>query len=339
MNNKRRTLIVDRQFQFHLILEALLTAFLTINVIVIAMFLMLYGTVIPAELGLLLAITIAAIELVALSLILWITRRLSNRIAGPVYRICRTLEAVALGNLNARIQLRANDHFAEQARNINTALSQIQERIETLQNIARHYRDDPRDELAQQLDEQLRKYQATSSQASIADSAAGHEGDPELSDSPPEPSKPNIHDRGFTRLEILIVFLLISIVTLIGLPLYLDHSVRTKVAEGYMTAEPIMRALTKYHRDKGSFPTDHLQAEIEAGLRPPQEYRSSHVNTIRVLPDGGIEIMFDIPALGARNLLFITPHSTGSRSINWICDHQRPNSIRPKYARKLCPET
>ncbi len=61
---------------------------------------------------------------------------LSHRIAGPVYRLEKTLEEVATGNLSQRITLRKNDDLKELATSTNKMIRVLSGRIEGLRDDA-----------------------------------------------------------------------------------------------------------------------------------------------------------------------------------------------------------
>ena len=334
MENQRRTLIVDRQFQFQLILEVLLITFISINVVVIAIFLLGSGTMVPADTSLLLGVGIASVEIVALLVILWLARSLSNRIAGPVYRVCRTIEAVSNGDLTARVQLRERDHFGEQADNINKALTRIHDRVERLQGLARKLRENPSPDNVTRIERELLDFQTDSNpRAGTEPSGIDSATNPAAEE---DPTTGIQKTRGYTLVELLMVLLVISILALIGLPLYLDYSIRTQVSEGFVTVDPVKRALTEYHLETGSFPTDHLHATTAAGVNQPEDYSTPYVSTIEVQPNGVIEIIYDIPALGTRNLLYLEPRSNVAGAFSWVCNDQRPNTLRLKYRPQVC---
>ena len=67
---------------------------------------------------------------VATFVILYQALVLSNRVAGPSYRVRKTLEAVRAGDLSVRVNLREQDLLCEMADELNRTLEVLQRRIE-----------------------------------------------------------------------------------------------------------------------------------------------------------------------------------------------------------------
>lgn len=327
MSNKRTSLIIDKRFQFHHILHALLLTFIAINVVVIAMFTLMVGKI-DVEANLTLGISIAVIEVVALMGILWIARRSSNRIAGPVYRICRIMESVGNGDLTAQVQLRQHDNFREQGDNINLALGRLHDRIENIQMLSQQLREKPDAELAERLHNELAEFRTRSNT--------------------PESVSPNTKDaetnaghgrhsaaEGFTLIELMLIILVISILALIAIPLYQNYSIRAQISEGFLIADPVKRALMEYYLEKGSFPTDN----DEAAVGPPTDYKATYVDQIHVEPSGVIRVIYDITALGPKTDLLLHPRLESEGALSWDCNDDTeafavPLRFRPAVCRK-----
>lgn len=327
MENKRRTLIVDKPFQLQLVMEAVLITFVAINVIVIATFLMLFsGSVLPASTMLFIGITVASVEVIALTVIFWVARKSSNRIAGPVYRFCRTIEAIGEGDLSGTIQLRRKDYFAEQADVYNHSVTKLRDRIESARKLAKMQLDNPDPEIARRLYDELSEFRTRPEPVRPAEGDRGHSKNGDRVVSRPE------GQGGFTLIELMLGLLVLSILSVIALPLYLDYVVRTQVTEGFVLADPVKRTLTEIHLETGSFPADHNAS----GLPPPGDYKTNYVKAIEVQSNGFIEIVFDIPALGDNNLLYLEPRSNVEGAFGWNCDDDRPGTLQRRYRPNVC---
>ena len=131
MQNRRESIVVNKQFQHH---YALLFVACTV---VFSNLLIIIGALYPGEdhinLTLGLSISIAIVELVLLFGVWRASLHLTHRIAGPVYVFTREIGKFAGGDLSARIRLRQADLFQEEAKEINTCLEKLEDILKTNQ--------------------------------------------------------------------------------------------------------------------------------------------------------------------------------------------------------------
>lgn len=128
-NNRRRQLIVNREFQNRYILGSVLSAIVIINLTLSAAFLLAdsWQDVLPQNLGF--AITVALAELVAVLIVVWLALKASHRISGPAYRLAQLMDALGRGDLTPRAKLRDGDCLREVADAFNTALPGLREKV------------------------------------------------------------------------------------------------------------------------------------------------------------------------------------------------------------------
>ena len=149
---------------------------------------------------------------------------------------------------------------------------------------------------------------------------------------------------GFTIIEIMIVVAIISILAMIAIPTYLEYSTRSKVAEGLYLAGGTKQAVAQHYVFEGFFPTDNAQAN----LAQPVSISGIHVASVSVCNSnpgncterspGTLKITYDsttIPALGARNLIYVEPTFQGG-SVQWDCTIETPNTVVTKYRPRVC---
>ncbi len=135
MTIKRTQVIIKNEFQHKLILSTLLITLITLNVIIMGASILegMFGSE-DAFINVF-NVSVAGMELVAVVMVFFISRRISFRIAGPVYAIERTLKGMGQGDLAQRLRLRPGDQFVEVCDAINDVLSNYQERIASLQAV------------------------------------------------------------------------------------------------------------------------------------------------------------------------------------------------------------
>jgi methyl-accepting chemotaxis protein len=135
MHEKRKQVIIKNEFQYKLILSTLLITLITLNVIIIAAFLlenMFGGMGLPFSVF---NISVVVMEIVAVVIVFFIGRRISFRIAGPVYALERTLNIMNEGDLTQTLRLRAGDQFVEASEVINGMMGNYRERLASVKGI------------------------------------------------------------------------------------------------------------------------------------------------------------------------------------------------------------
>lgn len=135
---KRRTYLIDRDFQLRMMRMIVLSGLsvCVVSVVVIYAFLSWLFTTLKDSHALPISVvddlnSISGMLLglagivVAINLILILVWALvySNRVAGPVYNMKKTLDAYLAGNTSVQIKLRQKDYFFELAEKINRAMT------------------------------------------------------------------------------------------------------------------------------------------------------------------------------------------------------------------------
>lgn len=152
MEEQRHTVIVKNHFQHRIILNTVLMTFITLNIIIILGYLVSdYFAAFELSKSSL-SIALAALELVALVIVYLVSRRISFRIAGPVYAIEKKMRTFADGDLTVHITLRKEDYFHEVSNSVNQTIDNFHEHIDAIkenvtqlkQELIEHKVDSPR---------------------------------------------------------------------------------------------------------------------------------------------------------------------------------------------------
>jgi hypothetical protein len=132
--NRRRSLVVNKPLQARLIFSMSVVPVLGLSALLVLVAYFCHELrleVLAADVEVesvapfLLAVT--GCVLVAGVLLLYNALRISHRIAGPMHRICESLERVRNGDLAFRVQLRPGDHLREVCDELNRLIDALNE--------------------------------------------------------------------------------------------------------------------------------------------------------------------------------------------------------------------
>jgi type IV pilus assembly protein PilA len=126
----------------------------------------------------------------------------------------------------------------------------------------------------------------------------------------------NRNQQAFTLIELMIVVAIIGILAAIAIPMYLDYTVRSQIAEGLSISSGAKTAVSEFYMDSGGFPANNAQAGLEASGNIAGKYVASvsvagAVITIQYGNDANTQIVGQTVTLTANNA------ATGS--VNWVC--------------------
>ena len=84
--------------------------------------------------------------------------------------------------------------------------------------------------------------------------------------------------QGFTLIELMIVVAIIGILAAFAIPMYLDYTTRSQIAEGLNVAGGAKVAVTEFYQERGVFPNNNA----EAGLAAAGEISGNYVASVSV---------------------------------------------------------
>jgi methyl-accepting chemotaxis protein len=138
MDNRRKTIVINKKFQYqYALLIAALTVLLVNGFIIVRM---LFPGEHPLALSTQLIIGIAAVEFFLIAAIWYGSLVASHRIAGPVYVFAREISRLGEGDLHARIVLRDKDMFQPEAEQMNKSIAALRTRLTAVQGLAEQLR-------------------------------------------------------------------------------------------------------------------------------------------------------------------------------------------------------
>jgi len=122
--------------------------------------------------------------------------------------------------------------------------------------------------------------------------------------------------QGFTLIELMIVVAIIGILAALAVPMYLDYTIRSQVAEGLNLSGGAKVAVTEFAQDRGVFPTNNA----EAGLEAAANIQGKFVSSVTVADDV-ITVQYgnDVNAQILGETITLTADTTTPGSVRWVC--------------------
>lgn len=133
MDNRRNTIVINKNFQYQSSLLIVALAILLINGFLI--FRMIFPGEQPMELTGAMATGLATVELILIASIWFGSLKVSHRIAGPVYVFAREIGKLGGGDLTASISLRDKDMFQPEAAEMNASIAALRTRINIIKGL------------------------------------------------------------------------------------------------------------------------------------------------------------------------------------------------------------
>ena len=137
--------------------------------------------------------------------------------------------------------------------------------------------------------------------------------------------------RGFTLIELMIVVTIIGILAAVAIPMFLDYTVRSQVAEGINLSSGTKAAVTEYFQDRGAFPANNAQA----GVAVANTIRGKFVSSVSVA-DEVITVQYgnEVNAKISGETITLTADTTTPGSVEWVC--ASGGVILPKHLPSSC---
>lgn len=120
-----------------------------------------------------------------------------------------------------------------------------------------------------------------------------------------------------------------GVIAAIAIPAYQDYTVRARVNEGLMLAEPAKLAVTEHYLENGDFPGQSAAADLSEFTG-----NSRHVQSIIVEPGTGrIVINFSVDSLPDGGQIYLRPIMDETGDLQWGCAGTFPDKQLPAHCR------
>jgi type IV pilus assembly protein PilA len=125
--------------------------------------------------------------------------------------------------------------------------------------------------------------------------------------------------QGFTLIELMIVVTIIGILAAVAVPMYLDYTVRSQIADGITLAKGAKNAVTEYFQDRGTMPASN----VDAGLSAAGEIQGKYTQSVAVgNANGVLTITYgnEANAVIFGESITLTANTALAGSVQWECN-------------------
>ena len=134
MDNRRKTIVINKKFQYQYSLLIAALAVLLVNGFIILR--ILFPGEQPLDVSTGIMTGVGVVELFLVAAIWYGSLKASHQIAGPVFVFAREIARLGEGDLNASIVLRDKDMFQPEAEQMNKSIAALRARITAVQSLS-----------------------------------------------------------------------------------------------------------------------------------------------------------------------------------------------------------
>ncbi len=141
---------------------------------------------------------------------------------------------------------------------------------------------------------------------------------------------------GFTLIELLLTIAIVSVVSMLSVPVYQNYQTRTKISGDLAMMHPLMLRMNEMYALTGDWPISN----DDAGAHKPSYYKGRYLKSASISESpqaGSMTLTYDsdeLPVLRGTDTIVFYPVN-GSNSARWQCDQ---GTIPSKYRPSKCKQ-